>query len=193
MKQILRLVIYRNCKQIRTSLCFKICLLINCKKKTLSVKVLNSSSLNIYGTSSTGHQTETAFHSKCSCHLLIPQSRKKMGRNARLCAGGIASKTVSFGFLYMKLGNVRSQSPLLTPSYYCEITVYPWFVESIFIFKLYMKIPAIHNNYFVFVMNHCLTLNILTCKAKITSPIFFRYHSALYRIWTFQFLSRKVL
>jgi hypothetical protein len=154
------------------------CLLINCSKKTLSVKVLISSSLNSYGISSTGHQTESAFHSKCSCHLLIPQSREKMGRNARLCAGGIACKTVSF---------------TLCETWKWEITVYPWFVESIFTFKLHMKIPAIHNNYFLFVVNHCLTLNILTFKAKITSPIFFRYHSALYRIWTFQFLSRKVL
>lgn len=32
-----------------------------------------------------------------------------MGRNARLYAGGIACKTVSFGFLYVKHGNVRSQ------------------------------------------------------------------------------------
>jgi hypothetical protein len=74
--------------------------------------VLASSSLNIYGISSTGHQTETAFHLKCSCHLLIPQSREKMGRNARFCAVGIACKTVSFGFLYMKHGNVKSQFTL---------------------------------------------------------------------------------
>lgn len=39
----------------------------------------------------------------------------------------------------------------------------------------------------------CLILNILTLKAKITSPIFFQYHSVLYCTWTFQFLSRKVL
>jgi hypothetical protein len=59
-------------------------------KKSLSVKVLNSSSLNIYAISSTGHQTETAFHLKCSRHLVIPQNREKKGRNARICAGGIA-------------------------------------------------------------------------------------------------------
>jgi len=32
-----------------------------------------------------------------------------MGRNARLCAGDIACKTVSFTFLYVKHGNLRSQ------------------------------------------------------------------------------------
>jgi hypothetical protein len=56
----------------------------------LSVKVLNSSSLNIYAINSTGHQTETAFHLKCSRHLVIPQNREKKGRISRLCAGGVA-------------------------------------------------------------------------------------------------------
>jgi hypothetical protein len=107
----------------------------------------------------------------------------KLGKDWREC------KTLCWRYC---LQNCQFRFPLCE-TWKCEITVYPWFVESIFTFKLYMKILVVHNNYFVFVMNHCLTLNILTCKAKITSPIFFQYHSALYCIWTFQFLSRKVL